>query len=153
MTLQVQRSELWFIDFNPSLRYRIRNIVSAGVGWNERIIFDNDFHFYSAMRVYGLRSFAEVSVLKGLWLRADVERMNAFVPVSPVQFDIGERKTVWCYLGGVKKEFTFSQGVIANVQFMYNLYDLQKTSPYFSRFNVRFGFDFPLKGKSERPLR
>jgi hypothetical protein len=95
---------------------------------------------------YGIRSFYELSVLKGLWLRTDVERMNAFVPINRTHQDIGERKKVRSYMAGIKKDFSLVPGVTGNVQFMYNLYDPDRTSPYFNRFNVRFGF--PLKKKT-----
>ena len=41
---------------------------------------------------------------------------------------------------------------MGNVQMMYNIYDPHKESPYLSRFNVRFGFEFTMskkKGKSK----
>lgn len=150
LTMQVQKTDMWFVDFNPTLRYRVRSIFSAGLGWNERVTFDNDFKFYKDGRIYGLRSFYELSVLKGLWVRADVERMRAFVPVDRNHQDIGKRENVWSYMAGIKKDFSFAPGVIGNVQFMYNLYDPNRTSPYFNRFNVRFGFEFPLKKKSQK---
>ena len=148
VTVQVQRTNAWLIDINPAVRYRLRSIFSAGIGWNERIVFDGDFNFYRESRMYGVRTFSELSVLKGLWIKADVECMSAFIPVSNAQRDTGERKRIWQYLAGIKKEFSFAPGVVGNVQFMYNLYDPQRTSPYVNRLNVRFGFEFPLRKKS-----
>jgi hypothetical protein len=148
-TLQVEKSSAtWFIDFNPGIRYRIRSIFSAGIGWNQRIVFDKHFNFYKENGIYGLRSFYELTIFKGLAIRTDVERMNVFVPVSSAQKEIGTRKAVWSYAAGLKKEFSFSPGIIGNVQFMYNLYTPSGTSPYLNRFNIRFGFEFPLKKKS-----
>jgi hypothetical protein len=150
ITVQVQRNDLWHIDLNPHVRYRIRSIWSTGLGWNERIVFDDNFRFNQQMRVYGFRAFSELSILQGLSVRADAERLSAFVPLSRAQHDVGERKQVWSYMAGIKKEFSFAPGVSGNVQFMYNLYDPGRTSPYFNRFNVRFGFEFPLKRKSSK---
>jgi hypothetical protein len=148
-TLQVEKtSATWFIDFNPGIRYRIRSIFSAGIGWNQRIVFDKHFNFYKENGIYGLRSFYELTIFKGLAIRTDVERMNVFVPVSNAQKEIGTRKPVWSYTVGLKKEFSFSPGIVGNVQFMYNLYTPSGTNPYLNRLNIRFGFEFPLKKKS-----
>lgn len=143
--LPVQKPDIWLIDFNPALHYRVRSIFFVGAGWNERVAFDKDLNFHAKNRIYGVRSFFELSVLKGLWILGDVERMNAFVPVNRVQHDTGSREMVWSHMMGVKKNFSFTTGVSGNVQFMYNLYDPRRTSPYLNRFNVRFGFEFPIK--------
>lgn len=147
LTIQLQKTDNWYVDLNPSVGYRIRSVFSVGAGWNERIVSDNDLEFYKQSRMYGFRTFYELSVLKGLCVRADVERMNAFVPLNRSQQDIGKRKYVWSYMMGLKKEFSFGQGITGNVQFMYNLFDPKRTSPYFNKFNVRFGFEFPMKKK------
>lgn len=150
VTTQVQKTDMWLLDLNPTLRFRVRSIFSIGGGWSERIAFDQSGRYQSDERVYGIRSFSEFSIRKGLSLRADVERMNAFVPFEYIKPDEGSRQWLWSYMAGLKKDFSFSPHVLGNVQFMYNLYDPDQKSPYLKRLNVRFGFEFPLKAKRKK---
>ncbi len=150
VTTQVQKTDLWLVDVNPTLKFRVRSIFSIGGGWNERIAIDQSGRYQVQKRVYGVRSFSEFSIRKGLSLRADVERMKAFVPFEYVKPDEGSKQWVWSYMAGVRKDFSFGKHVMGNVQFMYNLYDPERKSPYLKRLNVRFGFEFPLKAKKIR---
>jgi hypothetical protein len=145
VTVQVQKSANWMVDLNPGLRFRVRSIFSIGAGWNERSVFSNSFKFFSGERIFGPRAIMELSIKRGLWLKADVERMNAFVPLAYNQPDNGNRKWVWSCFGGLRKDFSIVPGLTGNVQFMYNLYDPKRQSPYTSKFNVRFGFELPVK--------
>ena len=144
VTLQVQKTDSWLMDVNPTLRFRVRSIFSMGAGWNQRFVIDKSN--YNEEKVYGLRTFSELSIRKGLSVRVDVERMNSVVH-DQQQPDVSERGWIWSYMAGIKKDFSFVPGVIGNVQFMYNLYDPNKQSPYSTRLNVRFGFEFPLRKK------
>ena len=95
-----------------------------------------------------MRSFTEFSIRKGLSIRADVERrMSAYVPLLYSQPDVRDRIWVWSYMIGLRKDFGLGAGMLGNVQFMYNIYDPKKQSPYLNRLNVRFGFEFPMKKK------
>jgi hypothetical protein len=152
ITLQVQKASLWWLDLNPSVHYRIKSILSAGIGWNQRILFDDHVDFHKEGRIYGVRSFAELSVLKGLWLRAEVERMNITVPVIAGQPDERTHRLMWNYVVGAKKDFSLASRVTGNVQFMYNLYDPDNLLPYQNRFNVRFGFEMQLKKRSKQKV-
>jgi hypothetical protein len=147
ITLQVDKSSLWKIDINPAVRFRLKKLISIGVGYNERIVLDESPTYRAEHRIYGIRNFLEVTVRKSFAIRLDIEQMNTFVPASFQQQDVGERKWVWSYMLGAKKEFSFGSGVLGNIQFMYNLFDPKRESPYQNRFNVRFGFEFPPKVK------
>jgi hypothetical protein len=149
ITLQVQKPGAWLLDVNPTLRYRLTSYWSVGSGWNDRLIIGNYSRTREQTRVFGLRTFSEVIIFKGLSMRLDVERMNAFITPKLQQQDIGQRQWNWMYLAGLKKEFTFMKGVVGNVQFMYNLYDPHHYRIYPTRFNTRFGFEFPMKGRKK----
>lgn len=148
LTLQVLNSDVWFIDVNPSIRFHVSKILSIGSGWNDRICVSSLKKMDPHDRVYGVRNFAELIVRKGFSARLDVESMRTYVPVSLHQYDEGEFKVVWSFMAGMKKEFSFVEGVRGNAQFMYNLYDPKKQSAYASRFNVRLGFEFPIKSRT-----
>lgn len=144
VTFQIQKSDLLLCDFNPTLRFRIKSIFSTGSGWVDRVAFKKN-STAQEIRVYGIRAFSEFTLLKSLSVRADVERLNAFVPTIPSNQDVGSRKQIWNFNAGLKKDFSFMPGAIGNVQFMYNLYNPSRSNLYASKFNVRFGFEFPLK--------
>jgi hypothetical protein len=82
-------------------------------------------------------------------MRLDAERVNGFIKPVNRQQDIGSRDWVMIYMAGLKKEFSFLPRVSGNVQFMYNIYDPKHYRVYPTRFNVRFGFEFSLKGKKK----
>lgn len=148
VTLQIQKPGAWLVDFNPSLRYRMTSYWSAGAGWSERFIFGKYTQTHEQARMYGVRGFSEVVVFKGWAVRLDAERMNTFVLPATLNQDLGSRRWVWNYMTDLKKEFTFIPGVVANVQFMYNLYDPGDRLAYANRINVRFGFEFPLRKRT-----
>lgn len=145
LTLQAQKGNAWLLDVNPSLRYRLTSYWSIGSGWNDRLAIGKHTRTVEQTKMYGIRSFTEVIIFKGLSMRFDAERMNSFVTPFLQPKDAGTRQWVWNYLAGLKKEFTFMPRVSGNVQFMYNLYDPHYHRVYPARFNVRFGFEFPLQ--------
>ncbi len=148
ITLQLQSSENVLLDYNLGAGYRFSSRFTAGVGWNERIGISSKLKFTTSDRVFGPRTFADFRIRKGLSIRAEGEKMNAFIPAS--QFspsDIGRRDWVWSAFIGMKKQYDFMKSVKGNFQFLYNFYDDRDASPYVSRFMVRFGFEFPMKKK------
>ena len=148
MTFQIQKSENVWLDYNPSLSYLISGRFVAGLGWNERIGITNHFGFTSTDHIYGPRTFLEVKIKKGFSLRVEAEKMYTFVPpniFSPT--DLGGNRWVGSAFIGMKKQYDFMKSIKGNFQFLYNFYDDHDNSPYTSRFNVRFGFEFPMKKK------
>jgi len=144
ITLQFQKAGTLLLDIDPTLRYRLTSYWSVGSGWNERVAIGSKTRPREQTRMFGVRAFTEVVIFKGLAMRLDAERVNAFIAPSLQQQDAGMRKWVWNYMAGLKKEFTFMPGVVGNVQFMYNLYDPHHYRMYPTRFNIRFGFEYSL---------
>lgn len=149
ITLQLQKSGTVLLDLNPSLRYRLTSYWSVGAGWNERLILGDAPYPQQQIRFFGVRGFTEVILFKGFAARLDAERMNGYIKPVFRQQDEGSRKWVMVYMAGIKKEFTFLPRVVGNVQFMYNVYDPRHYRVYPTRFNVRFGFEFPLKKRKK----
>jgi hypothetical protein len=157
ITFQSQRKNRGGLDFNPFLGYRISRRLTAGLGWNERFGFHFRHHFGLSHRrgVYGPRSFVDFKVLKGFSLRGEIEKMNTFVPPLPglnPPGDPGSREWVWGVFLGIKKDFRLTEGLRANIQVLYNLYDdVYYKSPYADRLNLRVGLEFPLKKRIKEP--
>ncbi|MFZ1807626.1 MAG: hypothetical protein WAU36_10410 [Cyclobacteriaceae bacterium] len=148
ITFQIQKSENVWLDYNPSIAYLISGRFVAGLGWNERIGITSHLGFTSSDRVYGPRTFLEFKIKKGFSVRAEVEKMYTFVPpnvFSPTDF--GGNQWVGSAFIGMKKQYDFMKSIKGNFQFLYNFYDDHNNSPYTSRFNVRFGFEFLMKKK------
>ncbi len=142
LTFQVLNGGAYMLDINPALKYRLTSYWSIGQGWNERVRFGKHDQSYNQFRVYGIRSFTEVIIFKGLSVRLDAERMSSSIP-----FSLNERKRIgiWSYIAGIKKDFSFIPRVNGNVQFMYNLYSTHTSDPYANKLNVRFGFEYVRK--------
>lgn len=151
LTFQIQKQQSLWLDLNPQIGFKISGRFLAGFGWNERLAYDFDNNRWDAIsHVYGIRSFLHFKVKENLWLKADIETMNSPLKSSPLSSDIIGRGWVWSYFGGIKRDFKFSDKVIANVQALYNFFDPEKKSPYTNRFNVRFGFELPIKRKIQK---
>jgi hypothetical protein len=142
LTLQVQKPDALWVDFNPQITYRVSGRWSTGAGWNERIVYDFDENqFASQYRIFGPRMFVHFKLKSNFWLKSDLEAMN--VPGSQPTSDFNARSfQVYCF-GGFKKDIDLSDGLVANIQMLYNLYDPDKSAPYANRFNIRFGIEFP----------
>lgn len=152
LVLQIQVSEHWLIDYNPVLGYRLGGRVTVGAGWNQRVAIGSDFKTYSDERVYGPRVYGEFKFGKGFAVRADVEKLNTFIP--PLGFNgvqpEGSREWVWSAFVGLKKDYKFMKNVMGNFQFLYNVYDDHDNSPYADRLVVRTGFEFPMRKKVKK---
>jgi hypothetical protein len=140
---QVQKSATLLLDLSPTVGYRFTGRITAGVGWNERISFREWNQTVAEDRIFGPRAFTLFNLKKGFSLKAEGERMNVSVPtfVSAVE---SHRTWVWSAFAGIQRDYTFYKNIRGNVQFLYNLYD-PDNSPYLERFNMRMGFEFPMK--------
>lgn len=144
-TFQFQKQQSFWMDLNLHAGFKISGRWLAGTGWNERLAYDFKHDRWDKKhRIYGVRNFVHFMLRENLWLKADVESMNA--PFRPHGFksnaEITGRKWIWSYLAGVKKDFQFSKSFKGNVQMLYNFYDPERDSPYLTRFNVRMGFEW-----------
>jgi archaellum component FlaC len=150
VTLQIIKERNFMIDINPVVSYRFTGRINAGFGWNERLSFSKWNKLEPFDRIYGGRVFGTYSFKKGFSVKADIERMNAFIPALAINPDAGSRQWLWSAFVGIKKDYKFFKSVKGNVQILYNIYDDQDSSPYPDRLNVRMGFEFPMK-KVKKP--
>lgn len=150
INLQVASNQNWWFDFNPYVGYRISTRFTSGIGWNERLAFN--FKEWSSVpleHIYGPRSYVEFQLKEKLMVKTEAELMNAFVTAPQlINLEPFGRQWVWSYFAGFKNVFNFSKHVKGHVQVMYNLHDPKNRSPYMSRFNIRFGFEFTFRKKA-----
>ena len=148
VNLQLQWSNIVILDINPYVGYRLSGRWTTGIGWNERIGFSSDSYSFSSLdRVYGPRAFVHFKFKESNFLILSPELMHAVVPGHTVHTGESTSKWVPGLMGGYRREFRYSKKVIGTVQFLYNIVAPAGQSPYASRFNVLFGFEFPLKKK------
>lgn len=148
ITFQIQKSGNVWVDYEAMIGYRINGRLTAGLGWNERVGVAKKFRVTTADRIYGPRSYLSCMVWKGFAAHVELEKMFTSVPSELVPYSDERGKAwIWSAFIGVKKQYNFSKHVKGHFQFLYNFYDDHDSSPYLDRFNVRFGFEFPLKKK------
>lgn len=153
VALQIQQKNDLLFDVNPYLGYRLTGRLTSGMGWNQRIGYNTDKHYFTSVAViYGPRMFTEFKVWKGFSARAELEVMNTFVPplLRSPSVDTGNREWVWSAMVGLKKEYRFLKHVRGTAFIMFNLFDPHHKSPYGDVLNTRFGFEFPLKKKKKK---
>jgi len=108
IAVQFQAKRELLVDFNPSMGYKISGKWSAGTGWVERVQFHHLYSTVPAGRVFGLRTFTNIELGSGIAFRAEVERINAYLP--PIQINgrsEGYRQWMWGAFVGLKKRLPF----------------------------------------------
>jgi hypothetical protein len=152
LTLQIMSQKNVLLDLNPSIAYRISPRFKSGIGWVERITFD-DWKPTIPERVFGLRNYTEYQLPKGFQARVDIELLNAILPPLIINTgDLGTRDWEWSTLIGLKKDFKISKGVTGNVQTMYRLWSDKDKVPFPDRLNIRIGFEFPMKSRLKKAM-
>jgi hypothetical protein len=148
--LQVQSRHDVLIDLNPQIGYKISGRLTMGAGWNERWGFDfRNWKYHSTDLIYGPRVYGQFKIKAGIYALAVPEVMRTLVTPTFLSPDLTEKKWVWSYIVGMKKEFRATKGPLGNIQVMYNIYDPKHQSLY-ARAIVRIGFDFPYKNSQDR---
>ncbi len=157
INLQFQAKDHLLVDFNPYIGYKLTRRLTTGIGWNERLNFHGSHHngvHVKAGSVYGPRAFADFSIGRGFSLHGEIESMNAYVPTltSTGTSDPGHRQWLWNGFVGLKKDYRLVGDVRGTVQTLYSLSPIDvNASPYADRFQVRMGFELPLKKKMIPP--
>jgi hypothetical protein len=147
-TLHFMKDKNVLMDINPSIAYKIYPKWKAGLGWTERITFDN-WKPTITERVFGIRTYNEVSLPKGFQMRGDIEFLNAIIPpLLSSQNDKGIREWETNIIVGLKKDFKIYKSFSGNVQTMYRIWSDHDKVPYPDRFIIRMGFELALKKKS-----
>ncbi len=144
-----------FMDVNPYAGYRFNGRLTAGLGWNHRVIFDTEnYWFKRSATVYGPRAFAEFKIGAGFSPRVEFEMMNALIP-APV-LKINSEVKYWQWVPGafigLKKEYRFYRNVRGTGMIMFRLFNPEHKSPYVDVLNVRVGFEFPMKKKVKQKM-
>lgn len=145
ISFQIQKSDYFLLDVNPSVLYQITPRFSAGAGWNHRLPFDG-WHITKVEQIYGPRAAFELKWTKGINFRLLPEMMNTSIPSVVAQSnginDPAYREWVPSIFVGIKKDFTVYKSLKGNTEVLYNLYDKDGKSPYGDRFSIRFGFAY-----------
>jgi predicted nucleic acid-binding Zn-ribbon protein len=150
LTFQIKTTSGWLVDVNPSLRYRITSYWSAGGGWVQRFVIGEHVYSFDVATVFGPRVYSEVVIFKGISARIEAEELNVPFEITSGSYDEQRRVSLWNYVAGIKKDFSFIKRVTGNAQFMYTLYTTSNSYPYPSRFNIRFGFEYLPKKKIKK---
>ena len=149
-TFQIQKASTFLLDLNPNVGWKFTPRLMAGMGWNERLSFSKWNNVVEGDRIFGPRGFTSFGIGHGFSLKAELERMNVFIPTFYGTMD-GSRSWVWGAFAGFKKDYSFYGRIAGNFQVLYNLYDDHDCSPYVDKLNVRMGFEFPIKKKAPAP--
>ncbi|HRK55689.1 MAG TPA: hypothetical protein PK185_17370 [Cyclobacteriaceae bacterium] len=150
LSIQIQKRNDWWFDFNPYLGYRFTGRITVGLGWNHRIAFNFDKgEFNPDMYIYGPRSYGEFRIKKGFSGRLEVEVMNTPVRVPPSQ-DFATQEWIWSAMAGLKKEYRISKSLRGNAQVLYNLFNPHYKSPYTDRLNMRIGVEYKIPKKKPK---
>lgn len=152
LAFQFQKNEAYWLDVNPYVGFKLTRRWLVGLGWNERFAYNFDEYTWDKEeRIFGIRGYLQFRLKDKLWLKADAERMNAPVKSRAAQpVESPDRDWVWSYFAGVKKDIQVSELLGLSVQTLYNVYDLNRRSPYVHRLNVRVGVEFNIKSSRQR---
>ncbi len=147
--LQYQQKGYYLLDINPYAGYKLGGRITAGLGWNYRVVLNKNYHPGSRRAViFGPRSYGDFKLGKGFIAHLEVETMNSFVPsVLTGNPDAGQREWVWSCMTGIKKEYRIYKNLKGTALIQYNLFNKLYKAPYVDRLNSRIGFEYVLKKK------
>ncbi len=152
IAFQFQKSNDYMLDVNPSLGYRILENVSAGVGFNYRLVRsgEND-RWRQNQSIYGPRAFAEVKLFRGFLGYIEYEQMNTRVPEKAgVSREVGKREWVSGLYTGIKTRYPITRWLKGTAIVQFNWLNNGIKSPYGDSINSRVGFEFYFKKKATK---
>jgi hypothetical protein len=144
VSFQLYNQGHFMYDANPFARYLIDKRYSAGIGWVERLAFDQ--MGLDNERVYGPRLIFQYNLKRSWSLRVQPEVLNRYIMAQTFSYS-SEAMRVWVpsLFVGIKKEFILYKMFRAQLEAAGNLYDPNGKSPYQEKVALRFGFEFPMK--------
>jgi hypothetical protein len=151
IAFQYQKSNDYMLDVNPSMGYMILQNVSAGVGFNYRLVRSgNNENWRQNQSVYGPRAFAEVKLFRGFLGYIEYEYMNTRVPEKAgVSRENGKREWVSGLFTGIKTRYPITRWMKGTAIVHFNWLNEGIKSPYGNNITSRIGFEFYLKKKSQ----
>jgi len=149
ISFHYRRSNDYMLDVNPSMGYMILQNVSAGVGFNYRLIRSGDNNYWRQNQsVYGPRAFAEVKLFRGFLGYIEYEYMNTRVPEKAgASRETGKREWVSGLFTGIKTRYPITRWMKGTAIVQFNWLNDGIKSPYGNNITSRIGFEFYLKKK------
>lgn len=146
MFLQYQQKNVYLLDVNPYLGYRISGRFTAGLGWNQRLVLARGNENNSLYRVFGPRAYFDTGLGKGFIAHLELEYINTYVPSKLTGVsDDGNYQWVSVTMVGLKKNYQICKNLRGTVLVQYNLYNPGYMAPYVDRINSRIGFEYTLR--------
>ena len=144
---QYQQKNFYLVDTNPYVGYKLSGRLTAGLGWNHRLAYEQDNRtFNERSSIYGPRAYVDFKLGKGFIAHLEGESMNSFVPSTlRGNPDTGQREWVWSFMTGLKKEYKIYKNLKGTALIQYNLFNRYYKAPYVDRLNSRIGFEYVLK--------
>ncbi len=150
VSFQFQKSNDYWLDVNPSLGYKILQRLSAGVGFNYRLVRSHDNERWRQNQsIYGPRFFAEAKLYRGFFGYVEYEYMNTRVPdKAGVSRENGKREWVSGFYTGIKTRYPITKWMKGTVIMQYNWVNNGIKTPYNDRLVSRVGVEFYFNKKS-----
>lgn len=155
ITWQLYNQEPFMTDLGLQVGYRITPRFTAGIGGVYRAGFSKQFeYFVSSMRIYGLRSYFDFTLRKGILFHAEYERLSNTNELTPLQTPPvvnPEVKTRLVHSGyfGLGKRFSISRYLKASTTALYRA-EFNGSLPAMSKFQVRFGVEYMFRKRVKR---
>ncbi|MCZ8329661.1 MAG: hypothetical protein O9302_16470 [Cyclobacteriaceae bacterium] len=151
VSFQFQKSNDYWLDVNPSLGYKILQRLSAGVGFNYRLVRSRDNkRWRQNQSIYGPRFFAEAKLYRGFFGYIEYEYMNTRVPnKAGVSRENGKREWVSGFYTGIKTRYPITKWMKGTVIMQYNWVNNGIKTPYNDRLVSRVGVEFYFKEKAK----
>jgi hypothetical protein len=133
-----------FADLNPSIGYRFTGKLTSGIGWNHRLSYQlHSQHLTTHNHLYGPRAYAQYSLKKGFYPRAEFDLMRTEVPASTLKSnDPNSYRWVPGVFVGIKKGYKITRRLRSTASVMVRVINPNNQSPYKDVVNARFGFEF-----------
>jgi len=148
VSLQILNSTDRWLEFDPSVNYRLNGNWSAGIGSMFRFSMNTSkLSFSDFGSMYGYKTIIQYKAFKGFFLQGEGQRVT-WKPWDTRLKDPDYRERVFVALIGIGKSQAISKRLKGSIQTFYHY--AWGTDPYKPKIMLRFGIEFSLAKREKQ---
>lgn len=141
LSLQYHSALIKMVDVNPYVAFRLHHAITVGTGWNHRFVDRRVEGPEEWFRMYGPRSFVQVSLPSRFSIHAEVEYLRSFLPAFTERH---RNDWIQTTMLGVRKQVTLVEHLNGFAAIIYRV-DGKGNYPYDDFTNLRLGVEYALR--------
>jgi len=133
--LQLYNKSIYSVDVAAQLGYRASGRIISGIATVYRLGFQKNIDMYiRSMHVFGARTYTDVSLLKGFFVRGELEWLDTEDMIHATKEQASD--CVWSGYSGIGKQYNVTRHLKGNVLLLYRA-EFKGRLPDQSKLNLR----------------